>query len=804
MELLSPAGSWEALVAAVQNGADAVYLGFGGFNARRTAGNFEGGEFERAVEYCHARGVRVHVTLNTLVKQRELDGFCQAALDAARAGADAAIVQDLGAAQALRALCPGLKLHMSTQAACCNAQGVRFAAAHGYERVVLARECSLDEIVRCAGVGVEIEAFVHGALCVCFSGQCLFSSMVGGRSGNRGLCAQPCRLGYALCDASGRERARGCLLSPRDIMLIEELPALERAGVCSLKIEGRLKRPEYVAEVTRAYRRALDMLAEHPERFAPDADDVRALRQIFNRGGFSRAYLDERFRDCDITDITRPNNMGVRVGEVRASGGGRLALKLDAPLDAGDQLSLRKGDAETGFELNQALPSGRAELPLPAGLKLAGGLSGAQVYRAASQAQLERARRSCQGEHVLTRVNLRAELRVGERAALELSAAPDAPADVRGVCVRFTGDEVSPARRAPLKRAEVVERLSRFGGLPLCAAGVQLELDAKAFVPVAALNALRRGAAQAFIDAVLARRRGCEPPRARELPALPELPGAAGGRSAPLLIIQSRALSDAALGDALYWSPANTDRAGLEREFAERGLGNIYLRLPNMLSTPELNALAEFARAHAGELKGCVLTNISQIDLELPGERVADLNLNAWNARTAELLRASGVTRATGPLELTSAELGDIDLRGLERELLIYGRAELMTLRHCPLNARHGLAHPDCRLCGQGHGLEGCALIDRRRARFPLMRYRGASGCYIQIFNSAPHDLMNRLERLPEFAAARVAFTVEQPDARRTIARRAREALLAHVRGETYAAPGASGATSGHYFRAVD
>ena len=189
MELLSPAGSWEALAAAVQNGADAVYLGFGGFNARRTAGNFDGDEFERAVEYCHARGVRVHVTLNTLVKQRELDGFAQAALDAARAGADAARGQDLGGAQLLRALCPGLKLHMSTQAACCNAQGVRFAAAQGYNRVVLARECSLDEIARCAQVGVDIETFVHGALCVGFSGQCLFSSLVGGWTGVRWTCS---------------------------------------------------------------------------------------------------------------------------------------------------------------------------------------------------------------------------------------------------------------------------------------------------------------------------------------------------------------------------------------------------------------------------------------------------------------------------------------------------------------------------------------------------------------------------------------------------------------------------------------
>lgn len=808
MELLSPAGSWEALVAAVQNGADAVYLGFGGFNARRTAGNFDGDEFERAVEYCHARGVRVHVTLNTLVKQRELDGFAQAALDAARAGADAAIVQDLGGAQLLRALCPGLKLHMSTQAACCNAQGVRFAAAQGYDRVVLARECLLDEIARCAQVGVEIETFVHGALCVCFSGQCLFSSLVGGRSGNRGLCAQPCRLGYALCDAAtGRERARGCLLSPRDIMLVEELPALERAGVRSLKIEGRLKRPEYVAEVMRVYRRALDMLAEHPEKFAPDAADERALRQIFNRGGFSQAYLDGHFRDCDITDITRPNNMGVRVGEVKSVGGGRLRLRLDMPLDAGDQLSLRSAADETGFELKQALPAGNAELPMPSGLKLAGGLIGAQVYRAASQVQLERARRSCEGEHVLTRVEVRARLRVGERAQLTLSAAPDAPADIRGISVHCVGDAVSPARRASLEPTAVEERLARFGGTPLEAADMQVELDAQAFMPVAALNALRRDATQRFIEAVLERRRGCPaPPEVRGLPALPAVVArdAAARRARPLLVVQSRALADAELGDALYWAPAHVDRASLEREFAARGPGMIYLRLPNMLGSAELTEIAAFACDHGAELKGCVLTNVSQLGLELPGELVADMNMNAWNSRTVELLRTQGVRRVTGSLELTCAELSEMDLRGLERELIVYGRAELMTLRHCPLNARGGLAHVDCRLCDAGKGLESCELVDRKQAHFPLRRYRGASGCYAQVLNSAPHDLLSRLARLPEFDAARLVFTVEAASERRQLAQRARTALEAWARGEASAMPSPSGATAGHYFRGVD
>ena len=801
MELLSPAGNYEALVAAVQSGADAVYLGFGGFNARRSAGNFTDGEFERAVEYCHARGVKVHVTLNTLIKQHELDGFAGAALQAARAGADAVIVQDLGGARLVKELCPGLKLHMSTQAACFSAAGVRFAAAQGYDRVVLARECSLDEIALCARQGVEIETFAHGALCVCFSGQCLMSSLVGGRSGNRGMCAQPCRLSYEL---TGAHAARGCLLSPRDIMMLGELKALSDAGVCSLKIEGRLKRPEYVAEVTRVYRRALDALSEHPERYAPDADDELALRQIFNRGGFSRAYLDARFRDSDITDPTRPNNMGVRVGEVEGSRAGRLRLRLDTALDAGDQISLRLGDRETGFELKQALGRGRVELDVPELRKYPQALSGAEVYRAASSAQLERAHEACQGEHRSAPVDMRAELRVGGAAQLELRAAGDARnADIADVCVRVKGAQVSPARKAPLGQDAVRAQLGKLGGTPLRAGQVELELDADAFLPVSALNELRRAAVDAFEAEVLRRRRGCPPPGEARREASSERRAPHAAR--PLVIVQSGDMADAALGDALYWEPERVDRASLEREFAGRPQGaRVYLRLPVMLTSAELDGMVGFAREHGAELAGCVLTNIAQLAERLPGELVGDANLSAWNARTLELLRALGLKRQTASLELSCAEISAADCEGLERELIVYGRATLMTLRHCPVNARSRARHDECRLCDGGRGLKNCALVDRKRVSFPLARYRGASGCYAQVLNSAPHDLIGRLGRLPACDAVRLIFTNESAPERRALAQEARAATEALAQGRACAHAGVPGATAGHYFRGVE
>ena len=254
MELLAPAGDMDALRAAVQNGADAVYLGAGGFNARRNAANFEGDALKAAIDYCHARDVKVHVTLNTLVREDELRALENAIGEINQAGADAMIVQDFGVARAVRRIAPEIQLHASTQMAAHNAHAAAFLKAQGFHRAVLARELTFEEMAACAACGIEIEAFVHGALCVACSGQCLMSSLVGGRSGNRGLCAQPCRLPWRLDDSEGY------LLSTRDLCGIDDLACLRDAGVNSLKIEGRLKRAEYVAVTVAAYRRALDAL----------------------------------------------------------------------------------------------------------------------------------------------------------------------------------------------------------------------------------------------------------------------------------------------------------------------------------------------------------------------------------------------------------------------------------------------------------------------------------------------------------------------------------------------------------------
>ena len=281
MELLSPAGGFDALIAAVQSGADAVYMGFGAFNARRSAKNFTDEEFAAAVAYCHLRGVRVFLTLNTLLTDRELEQAADVLRKASAMGVDAILVQDWGLLTLAREIVPDVPLHASTQMSLFTLGGANEAAALGMERVVLARELSRSEVREiCAGCPAEIEVFVHGALCMCYSGQCEMSAVVGQRSGNRGACAQPCRLPYGV---NGPCR-NGHPLSLKDANLSACLAEMADMGVACLKLEGRMKRPEYVAVVTGIYRRLID------ERRKPTAEESRQLEQAFSRSGFTDGY----------------------------------------------------------------------------------------------------------------------------------------------------------------------------------------------------------------------------------------------------------------------------------------------------------------------------------------------------------------------------------------------------------------------------------------------------------------------------------------------------------------------------------
>ena len=335
VEILAPAGGWEQLIAAVRSGADAVYLGTKAFNARRNAENFSGESLTEAVKYCHGRGVNVYVTVNTLVKDSELALVYDEIEMLAVSGVDAVIVQDLAVAELFRRHCPPMPLHASTQLTIHNLEGALAAEELGFSRVVLARELSIEEIKKiCAGTKIEIEIFVHGALCMCVSGQCYFSSILGERSGNRGLCAQPCRLDF-------KSGERGYALSLKDMSHINHIGALMYAGVSSLKIEGRMKRPEYAAAAVMACREAI----------AGKTGDLTNLQAVFSRSGFTQGYITGK-RDLTMFGHRTKDDVkaaGAVLGEIASAYRNELSrvpvdMKLNIKEDENPSLEVSDGD----------------------------------------------------------------------------------------------------------------------------------------------------------------------------------------------------------------------------------------------------------------------------------------------------------------------------------------------------------------------------------------------------------------------------------------------------------------------------
>lgn len=342
IDLLSPVGDFDCLKAAVQNGANSVYFGANLFSARAYASNFDLKQLEDVILYAKTRGVKTNLTLNTLVTDDEFDKAFELAEKAYKFGIDAIIVQDLGLAKQLIKQFPDLDIHASTQMTIHNLQGVLKMEDLGFKRVVLSRELSIQEIEYiCSNSNIEIECFIHGALCISYSGQCLFSSMVGGRSGNRGKCAQPCRLPYQLLE-NDKKINQGHLLSTRDLCGLDYIPDLINAGVTCLKIEGRMKNPEYVATVTRIYRKYID-LAESGKEYIVDEIDRKILLQVFNRGMSSSGHLSNE-PNKNLIFKEKPNNMGLFLGKVEKynKNKGYITVKLQEPIEIGDTISLEK------------------------------------------------------------------------------------------------------------------------------------------------------------------------------------------------------------------------------------------------------------------------------------------------------------------------------------------------------------------------------------------------------------------------------------------------------------------------------
>lgn len=727
MENLAPAGNWDALRSAVAAGADAVYLGYAAYSARAGAGNFDEQQLRDAVRFAHLHHVRVHVTVNTLIKDGEMAGVVDVLRLLSEIRVDAVLVQDLGVLRMARRCFPDLPIHASTQMAIHNATGVRFCRQQGMTRAVLARECSAAEIALAAKEGIEIEVFGHGAQCVAVSGECLFSSVVGGRSGNRGRCAQPCRLLYTY---RGKTAA---WLSPRDVCMRDDLPELNKAGVASIKLEGRLKRPEYVATIANSYRNAIDAMDNGHFRKADEAE-MTGLRQIFSRGGFMRGYAMGA-EDAGVIDPARVSHGGVKIGRVEFAAGNMARVRLERSLDDGDGLQIRtaQGDAELIYAGHDTEAGQIAVVRLRPDIRTK---AGDEVYRLTSEKQLQWAR------------SLAIPAIPADMALIAYPGKPLALTMTDGESsVTVTGDTAAPAQSRAMSEEDARRSLGKLSDTPFSLRTLTVQ-TAGAFVPVSALNQLRRVACQQLAEARIAaftRKAGREE-NADDLiyPDTPDAPSMA--------IVRTREQADAMQGaaDLLVWYPEDFRADALESGLRAMPDG-VWLQLPTVCEEKTLDLLCDFVQKNAGKLGGIVLGSVGQLGRTWNVPMGAGSGIPVMNRRAVQFLLEQGCRFVTASSELSGAELRTLMQNHPPVVVPAYGREQLMLLHHCPARTYLGLTkgHAACRMCDQHSpdALAGQTLTDRRGTVYPLLRQRLPEGCLVRLMNALPTNNIRRVRQ---------------------------------------------------------
>ncbi len=767
-ELLAPAGDRTCLLAAVENGADAVYFGLARHNARMRAHNFDGADLPEVMAMLHRRGVRGYVTLNTLVFTAELPDLESAVREAAAAGVDALIVQDLGLVSLIRSIAPELEIHGSTQMSITSAEGVELAKELGCTRVILARELSLDEIGRIRlEAELPVEVFVHGALCVAYSGQCLTSEALGGRSANRGECAQACRMPYQIiCDGRPVDLENiQYLLSPQDLAAYDLVPRLIELGVSSLKIEGRLKTPEYVANITRHYRAAIDAAwAGHPVEFTPR--DVREMELSFSRG-FSHGFLDGNNHKVLVRgDYAKKR--GIDLGVVESVTGSGVRLTVEAPLKPGDGLVFdadeSTGLVEQGGRIYEVIPlaGSRPAPPFEAGhtgrLELRFGREaidprgiapGQRVWKTDDPELTRRLRRTFEGPPS-RRLDL--DIEVIAIAGEPLRITGRSPGGRR---VEVRSDEpLVRALRRPADEDLFREQLGRLGGTTYQLGRLEATIAGEPMVPMSLLNHLRRELVERLDEAA-------STPAPRSIATGPVLPSMLAPIAAaraedredhplPELSVLCRRTDqiEAAAGQGITTILADYQEIKRYADAvaaARRGGATIYLATPRIEKPGEANLFKYLAGRgadgllvrNAGGMHFCTSQGIPFL---------ADFSLNAANPLTVDRLRRRGALRVTASYDLNIDQL--FDLLGAVPsswvEVVIHQRIPMFHMEFCTYCA---FLSPgtDKTNCGRPCDKHTVKLRDRVGAEHPLT---ADVGCRNTLFNATPQTAAEFLPRL--------------------------------------------------------
>ncbi|MDF2548446.1 MAG: hypothetical protein K0R93_3344 [Anaerosolibacter sp.] len=819
IELLAPAGSWEALVAAVQNGADAIYLGGKAFSARQSANNFDDEELIKAVKYCHIRGVKVFVTVNTLVSNEELKALGGYISFLYNNDVDAVIVQDLGAAKLIRDLFPDFEIHASTQMSVHNLEGVRLLEELGFQRIVLAREMSAREIKAVQdNCKADIEVFVHGALCICYSGQCLMSSMIGGRSGNRGRCAQPCRMPYQLVNRRSGETIKSeqgdYLLSPRDLNTLENIHEVLGTGVKSLKIEGRLKRAEYVATVVGAYRKAIDQYIMNKSMSKLESAMIRDVEQIFNRK-FTKGYiLGDQGKQ--IMSLEKPSNRGIKVGEVIGydKKRQRVEIRLTDELRKGDGIEIwtEKGDSpgaivEVLTVKNEKREVGNPNETIQVNFKHPVS-KGQSVYKTSDIDLFQRAKATY--ERVERRIPIDGAFRgrIGERIFLSLW-------DQEGHHVELQGEYVvEKALKKPTEEDRVREQLMKLGNTTYVYDSLVIELDGDGIIPVGELNSLRRDAIQRLDDlranhnsrkAIVAQ--VLNPKISQWFSDYTSVRRAEPNMRVSLNnITQLKAVLSFPITRIYYTDLASYDDAHM---LVKGHPIEIVPSFSRITSDEELKDVHKFLSRSQNQIRGVMVPNLGALKVarDLGFEHIyGDFTLNVFNNGALKLLQQWGVQEAALSPELTLKQIKEIMAHAaIPGEVIVHGYLPLMVMRYCPTSAVVGKKNQqeNCSLCRNS----SLGLKDRKDMVFPIMT---DDHCRTHILNSQSLCLLDHLHEIMDAGVGnlKIQFTIENAQETRAIMEAyssvlqrgkmtpSAETFLEEIRK--------NGLTKGHFYRGVE
>lgn len=731
-EILAPTGTKESVIAALNGGCDAIYIGGKSFNARRYASNPSDDELKDIINICHLRGVKVFITLNILYKENEISDVLDFVKKVYDFGADGLIIQDIGMFSLVKEFFPHIVKSASTQMSVHNAEGVKLLSELGYGRIVLARELSLKDVMEINKIkgNTEIEIFAHGALCVCYSGRCLMSSIIGQRSGNRGCCAQPCRMDYTFVK-NNKVIKKGCLISPKDISTVEIIDKIIESGADSLKIEGRMKSPEYVYEVVSQYRKYIDEAFE--DGLSIEDKDIKELTQIFNRGGSSSNGYYNCYSGRSMISES-PKSSGVEIGKVIDYNFKKKVckIKLFEPVTAGDGIEIwAKNHIGTGINKN-------AEAGTVIAVSIEGKINkGDRVFKSYDKTLNDKLKKTYQKITKKIIVCVKAKVDIDE-SYIEFT---DYGLKIKGQCAEI-------AQNQPITEESIAKRLSKTGDTPFEFEFLECAVGENIYIPVSALNELRRNACDELEKHII---------KSYERKSERAVYKSDSFNKADKPTVTARVRTFDQLNACVE---AEVKRIYCELTFdmdtaykvcRDNGI-EMYIALPYIARGGYQKIIDKY-----NNCDGYLMRSYSKIKTDKP--IITDYSLNIINrAAIKEIRNIFNCSIVTISPELNTRELTQIADNNCE--VFVYGRLPLMTTHQCPIGLYEG-EKGSSKYCKCRAKEAVYSLIDRTQTKFPVIR--DCNECVAFILNSAPIYILNKAKEVMKIGAGfmRMEFTVE-------------------------------------------